>query len=55
MLACQTRMNATAVAEAIRRDKELSSGDVAGRTHEKVMQAARTCSNATDLLSPRLR
>ncbi len=30
-----------AVAEAIRRDKELSSGQVAGRTHEEVMKAAR--------------
>lgn len=30
-----------AVVEAIRRDKELSSGRVAGRTHEEVMQAAR--------------
>ena len=30
-----------AVAEAIRRDQELSSGRVAGRTHEEVMQAAR--------------
>lgn len=30
-----------AVAEAIRRDKKLSSGRVAGRTHEEVMQAAR--------------
>lgn len=30
-----------AVEEAIRRDKELSSGRVAGRTHEDVMQAAR--------------
>ncbi len=30
-----------AVAEAIRRDQELSSGGVAGRTHEEVMQAAR--------------
>jgi len=30
-----------AVAEAIRRDKELSSGRVAGRTHEEVMEAAR--------------
>jgi len=30
-----------AVAEAIRRDEELSSGRVAGRTHEEVMQAAR--------------
>jgi putative addiction module component (TIGR02574 family) len=29
-----------AVAEAIRRDKELSSGLVTGRTHEEVMQAA---------------
>lgn len=30
-----------AVAEASRRDKELSSGSVAGRTHEEVMEAAR--------------
>ena len=30
-----------AVAEAIRRDQELSSGCVAGRTHEEVMRAAR--------------
>jgi len=30
----------TAVAEAIRRDKELSSGLVTGHTHEEVMQAA---------------
>lgn len=30
-----------AVAEAISRDKELSSGRVVGRTHEEVMQAAR--------------
>jgi putative addiction module component (TIGR02574 family) len=30
-----------AVLEAIRRDQELSSGAVAGRTHEEVMQAAR--------------
>ncbi len=30
-----------ALAEAIRRDRELSSGSVAGRTHEQVMQAAR--------------
>ncbi len=30
-----------ALAEAIRRDQELSSGLVAGRTHEQVMQAAR--------------
>jgi putative addiction module component (TIGR02574 family) len=30
-----------AVAQAIRRDKELSSGQIAGRTHEDVMQAAR--------------
>ena len=29
-----------ALAEAIRRDQELSSGLVAGRTHEQVMQAA---------------
>jgi putative addiction module component (TIGR02574 family) len=31
----------TAVREAIRRDQELSSGAVTGRTHEEVMQAAR--------------
>ena len=30
-----------AVAEAIQRDEELSSGKVAGRTHEEVVQAAR--------------
>ena len=30
-----------AVAEAIWRDEELSSGAVHGRTHEEVMQAAR--------------
>lgn len=30
-----------AVREAIRRDQELSTGAVAGRTHEEVMQAAR--------------
>jgi putative addiction module component (TIGR02574 family) len=30
-----------AVAEAIRRDQELSSGTVAGRTHEEAMEAAR--------------
>ncbi len=30
-----------AVREAIRRDQELSSGTVAGRTHEEAMQAAR--------------
>jgi len=30
-----------AVNEAIRRDEELSSGKVTGRTHEEVMQAAR--------------
>ena len=30
-----------AVREAIRRDQELSSGKVPGRTHEEVMQAAR--------------
>lgn len=31
----------SAIAEAIRRDNELSSGEVAGRKHEDVMQAAR--------------
>ena len=30
-----------AVRDAIRRDQELSSGTVVGRTHEEVMQAAR--------------
>lgn len=30
-----------AVKEAIRRDEELSSGRVAGRTHEEVMRVAR--------------
>jgi putative addiction module component (TIGR02574 family) len=30
-----------AVAEALRRDEELSSGRVTGRTQEEVMQAAR--------------
>ena len=30
-----------AVAEAVRRDAELSSGKVRGRTHEEVMEAAR--------------
>ena len=30
-----------ALGEAIRRDKELSSGQVEGRTHDEVMQAAR--------------
>jgi len=30
-----------AVKEALRRDQELSSGAVNGRTHEEVMQAAR--------------
>jgi putative addiction module component (TIGR02574 family) len=30
-----------ALNEAIQRDEELSSGRVAGRTHEEVMQAAR--------------
>ena len=30
-----------AVTEAIHRDNELSSGEVTGRTHEEVMQAAR--------------
>ncbi|HEY6230047.1 MAG TPA: addiction module protein [Pyrinomonadaceae bacterium] len=29
------------IAEAIRRDQELSSGLVTGRTHEEVMEAAR--------------
>ena len=31
-----------AVEEAVRRDAELASGKVVGRTHEQVMQAART-------------
>jgi len=31
----------SAVAEAIQRDEELSSGKVTGRAHEDVMQAAR--------------
>ena len=31
----------TAIADAIRRDEELSSGKVTGRTHEEVMDAAR--------------
>ena len=31
----------SALREAIRRDDELSSGSVTGRTHEEVMQAAR--------------
>lgn len=35
-----------AVREANRRDEELSSGAVAGRTHEDVMQAARRRSGA---------
>ena len=30
-----------AITDAIRRDRELSSGSVAGRSHEEVMQAAR--------------
>jgi len=30
-----------AIAESVRRDEELSSGKVRGRTHEEVMQAAR--------------
>ena len=30
-----------AVEEAIRRDQELTSGTVIGRTHDEVMQAAR--------------
>ncbi len=32
---------AVAINEAIRRDRELSSGALTGRTHEEVMQAAR--------------
>ena len=36
-----------AVSEAIRRDEELSSGAVTGRTHEEVMQAARFCGAAS--------
>lgn len=31
----------SAVREAIRRDEELASGSVTGRTHDEVMQAAR--------------
>lgn len=31
----------SALKEAIRRDEELSSGKVIGRTHEEVMEAAR--------------
>jgi len=34
-----------AVAEAICRDEELSSGKVVGRTHEEVMEAARRALN----------
>ena len=30
-----------AVAEAVRRDQELSSGTVSGRSHDEVMKAAR--------------
>jgi putative addiction module component (TIGR02574 family) len=30
-----------AITDAIRRDREISSGSVAGPTHEEVMQAAR--------------
>jgi putative addiction module component (TIGR02574 family) len=33
--------NSEALAEAIRRDDEISSGAVQGRTHEEVMLAAR--------------
>ena len=33
--------NSEALAEAIRRDDEISSGAVQGRTHEEVMRAAR--------------
>ena len=36
-----------AVSEAMRRDEELSSGAVTGRTHEEVMQAARFCGAAS--------
>lgn len=36
-----------AVLEAIRRDEELSSGTVIGRTHEEVMQAARRAIRCT--------
>lgn len=36
-----------AVKEAIRRDQELSSGAVTGRTHEEVMQAARRAIKCT--------
>jgi putative addiction module component (TIGR02574 family) len=32
---------AAAIAEAINRDEELSSGKVTGRTHQEVMEAAR--------------
>lgn len=31
----------TAISDAARRDAELSSGEVTGRTHDEVMQAAR--------------
>ncbi len=41
-----------AVAGAIRRDEELSSGAVPGRTHEEVMQAARRAIECRDGLSP---
>ncbi|HKB65631.1 MAG TPA: hypothetical protein VKC61_07215 [Pyrinomonadaceae bacterium] len=37
----------SAVAEAIRRDEELSSDRVAGRTHEEVMQAVRRALECT--------
>lgn len=36
-----------AVQQAIRRDEELSSGAVIGRTHEDVMQAARRAIECT--------
>ena len=37
-----------AVREAIRRDEELSSGTVVGRTHDEVMQAARGAIGCAD-------
>jgi putative addiction module component (TIGR02574 family) len=41
-----------AVAGSIRRDEELSSGAVHGRTHEEVMQAARRAIECRDGFSP---
>ncbi|MEY2879731.1 MAG: putative addiction module component [Verrucomicrobiota bacterium] len=38
---------ADALRTAIRRDEELSSGTVAGRTHEEVMRAARRAIGCT--------